>query len=347
LPSFPLKNELLETISFFFRKIVLLLLQHHIMFKRFVIVLGLISTVGLGDLFAQDPEFTQFYANPLYLNPAFAGTARCPRVCFNYRNQWPGISGTFVTYSASYDQHIDAIGGGVGLIMTNDRAGQATINTTNISGIYSYQLNVSREFSIKMGLQATFMQKSVDWTKLNFGDMIDPRRGFIYNTNEVPGVTNKTNVDFSAGVLGYSRKYFFGFAVHHITEPDEGFLGTSKLPMKYTGHAGAVIPLGGKYSESSISPNILFQKQQDFQQLNLGVYVTKGPIVGGVWYRNADSFILLVGFQQDLFKFGYSYDVTISKLTNATAGSHELSFQMQFQCKPKKKKFRTISCPSF
>jgi type IX secretion system PorP/SprF family membrane protein len=317
------------------------------MFKRFVIVLGLISTVGLGDLFAQDPEFTQFYANPLYLNPAFAGTARCPRVCFNYRNQWPGISGTFVTYSASYDQHIDAIGGGVGLIMTNDRAGQATINTTNISGIYSYQLNVSREFSIKMGLQATFMQKSVDWTKLNFGDMIDPRRGFIYNTNEVPGVTNKTNVDFSAGVLGYSRKYFFGFAVHHITEPDEGFLGTSKLPMKYTGHAGAVIPLGGKYSESSISPNILFQKQQDFQQLNLGVYVTKGPIVGGVWYRNADSFILLVGFQQDLFKFGYSYDVTISKLTNATAGSHELSFQMQFQCKPKKKKFRTISCPSF
>lgn len=317
------------------------------MFKRFVIVLGLISTVGLGDLFAQDPEFTQFYANPLYLNPAFAGTARCPRVCFNYRNQWPGISGTFVTYSASYDQHIDDIGGGIGLIMTNDRAGQATINTTNISGIYSYQLNVSREFSIKMGLQATFMQKSVDWTKLNFGDMIDPRRGFIYNTNEVPGVTNKTNVDFSAGVLGYSRKYFFGFAVHHITEPDEGFLGTSKLPMKYTGHAGAVIPLGGKYSESSISPNILFQKQQDFQQLNLGIYITKGPIVGGVWYRNADSFILLVGFQQDLFKFGYSYDVTISKLTNATAGSHELSFQMQFQCKPKKKKFRTISCPSF
>jgi len=277
------------------------------MFKRFVIVLGLISTVGLGDLFAQDPEFTQFYANPLYLNPAFAGTARCPRVCFNYRNQWPGISGTFVTYSASYDQHIDEIGGGIGLIMTNDRAGQATINTTNISGIYSYQLNVSREFSIKMGLQATFMQKSVDWTKLNFGDMIDPRRGFIYNTNEVPGVTNKTNVDFSAGVLGYSRKYFFGFAVHHITEPDEGFLGTSKLPMKYTGHAGAVIPLGGKYSESSISPNILFQKQQDFQQLNLGIYITKGPIVGGVWYRNADSFILLVGFQQDLFKFGYSY----------------------------------------
>jgi type IX secretion system PorP/SprF family membrane protein len=316
------------------------------MMKRLVIVLAL-CTVGMGDLFAQDPEFTQFYANPLYLNPSFAGTARCPRICLNYRNQWPGITGTFVTYSASYDQHIDAIQGGVGFLFTNDRAGQATINTTNISGIYSYQLNITREFSMKIGMQATYAQKSVDWSKLNFGDMIDPRRGFVYNTAEVPNVTSRTNVDFSAGLLGYSRRYFFGFAVHHITEPDEGFLGQSKLPMKYTGHAGAVIPLGGRYGDSNVSPNILYQKQGDFEQLNLGIYFTKGPVVGGAWYRNRDSFILLLGFQQDLFKFGYSYDVTVSKLTNATAGSHELSFQMQFECKPKKKKFRTVSCPSF
>lgn len=317
------------------------------MMKRLVIALGLVLSVGLGDLFAQDPEFTQFYANPLYLNPAFAGTARCPRICLNYRNQWPGITGTFVTYSASYDQHIDGISGGVGFLFTNDRAGQATINTTNISGIYSYQLNITREFSMKVGLQATYAQKSVDWSKLNFGDMIDPRRGFVYNTTEVPNVTSRTNVDFSAGLLGYSRRYFFGFAVHHITEPDEGFLGQSKLPMKYTGHAGAVIPIGGRYGDSGISPNVLYQKQGDFQQLNLGIYFNKGPLVGGAWYRNQDSFILLLGFQQDLFKFGYSYDVTVSKLTNATAGSHELSFQMQFECKPKKKKFRTVSCPSF
>jgi type IX secretion system PorP/SprF family membrane protein len=317
------------------------------MMKRLVIALGLVLSVGLGDLLAQDPEFTQFYANPLYLNPAFAGTARCPRICLNYRNQWPGITGTFVTYSASYDQHIDGISGGVGFLFTNDRAGQATINTTNISGIYSYQLNITREFSMKVGLQATYAQKSVDWSKLNFGDMIDPRRGFVYNTTEVPNVTSRTNVDFSAGLLGYSRRYFFGFAVHHITEPDEGFLGQSKLPMKYTGHAGAVIPIGGRYGDSGISPNILYQKQGDFQQLNLGIYFNKGPLVGGAWYRNQDSFILLLGFQQDLFKFGYSYDVTVSKLTNATAGSHELSFQMQFECKPKKKKFRTVSCPSF
>ncbi|MGL4599431.1 MAG: PorP/SprF family type IX secretion system membrane protein [Bacteroidia bacterium] len=318
------------------------------MLKRLFIAFGLVICAGFSEnLYAQDPEFTQFYANPLYLNPAFAGTARCPRICMNYRNQWPGISGTFVTYSASYDQHIDGIAGGVGLLFTNDRAGQGTINTTNISGMYSYQLNITREFSMKFGIQATYAQKSVDWSKLNFGDMIDPRRGFIYNTNEVPNVTSRSNVDISTGILGYSRRYFFGFAWHHITQPDEGFLGVSKLPSKYTGHAGMVIPIGGRYGESSFSPNVLFQKQQDFQQLNLGMYFTKGSLVGGAWYRGRDSFILLLGIQQDLFKLGYSYDLTVSKLTNATAGSHEISFQMQFECKPKKKKFRTVSCPSF
>ena len=102
---------------------------------------------------AQDPQFTQFYANPLYLNPAFAGAQRCPRVCLNYRNQWPALTGTFVTYTASYDQHVDPIGG-LGLLVLQDKAGESTLTTTNVSGIYSYQLNVTREFSIRLGLKA-------------------------------------------------------------------------------------------------------------------------------------------------------------------------------------------------
>jgi type IX secretion system PorP/SprF family membrane protein len=316
------------------------------MLKRLTLATVILFSMLMCDsAFAQDPQFTQFYANPLYLNPAFAGTARCPRVILNYRNQWPAISGTFVTYSASYDQHIDNLSGGIGLLVTNDKAGEGTLNTTNFSGIYSYQLNINRRFSIKAGFQATYAQKSVDWNKLTFGDMIDPRRGFVYTSAEQQNQLKRSNVDISAGLLGYSKVYFFGASVHHLTEPDEGFLGQSKLPMKYTVHAGAVIPI--EKDESSISPNILFQKQQDFQQLCLGLYLTKGPIVGGLWYRNQDSFIALIGFQQGLVKFGYSYDVTVSKLSNATAGSHELSFAMQFECKPKKKKFRTISCPSF
>ena len=339
--------------------------------KLIAVCLGISSLMVFrtSEIKAQDPEFSQFYAAPLYLNPAFAGSARCPRIGLNYRNQWPALSKTFITYAAAYDQHVDGISGGLGLLVMNDKAGEGTINTTSISGMYAYQLNVSRDFSIRMGLQATWMQKRLDWDKLYFGDQIDPRYGFVYNTQEGrPEDLSKSYPDFSAGILAYSSKVYGGVAVNHITEPDEAFIleGSSKLPMKITAHLGAMLPVGDtrvyKYAASRdegtyVSPNILYQQQASFNQLNLGVYVLKSPLIGGLWYRanfgkdqfiSSESFIALVGVQKGLFKFGYSYDVTISKLTsNATAGSHEISFGVQFECRPKKKRFRTISCPSF
>ena len=316
------------------------------MFKSAIIYTLTCITLST-DVSGQDPEFTQFYANPLYLNPAFTGTTICPRANLNYRNQWPGIQGTYVTYSVSCDRYVDAISGGLGLLVMNDKAGKGTLTTTNASLMYAYSHPINREFSIGFGAQAGFFQKSIDWSKLTFGDMIDERRGFVYNTNEQQLLKSKTNADFSAGILGYSSKYFFGFAAHHLTRPDEGLQGESRLPMKLTGHAGASIPIGNKQEHISISPNILYQQQQDFQQLNLGMYINKRDFVAGLWYRNNDALIIVLGFKQRFFKVGYSYDVTISKLSNATAGAHELSFSVQLGCKPNRPKYRLIDCPSF
>lgn len=314
------------------------------MLNKFLAFLTLL--IFLTEIKGQDPHFTQFYANPLYLNPAFAGTARCPRIALNYRNQWPNLSGTYVTYSAAFDRHFDFAAGGLGLLIMNDDQARGTLRTTNASLIYSYHAPVTRYFSLKFGIQATYFQKTLDKTKLNFGDMIDPRRGFVWNTNEVVPIAQKRNADFSAGILGYSKNYFFGFAAHHITQPDEGMLGTSKLPAKFTGHAGMIIPLE-KGNESYLSPNILFMAQEKFRQLFLGMYYVKGVLTAGLWYRNMDAVVALIGIQNNNFKFGYSYDITVSKLAGNTAGSHEVSFQILFECKPKKKKYRTISCPSF
>ena len=63
----------------------------------------------------------------MYLNPAMTGSDRCPRFVMNYRNQWPGLqNGQFVTYSASYDQHVDAVAGGLGVMVMTDREGDGT-----------------------------------------------------------------------------------------------------------------------------------------------------------------------------------------------------------------------------
>ncbi len=335
------------------------------MLKR--IILSIIIGFSLSAQ-AQDPQFTQFYANPLYLNPAFAGSAKCPRFNLNYRNQWPALKQTYITTSASYDQHFDGINGGLGLLVLNDKAGEGTISTTNISAMYAYQLNVNRKFSMRFGLQGSYVQKKLDWEKLTFGDMIDPRYGFVYQTQEVRPKETRSYVDFSGGVLAYTSKVYGGLAVAHMTQPDEAFIvkGSSKLPMKITAHIGALLPVGDTYSGyrgkanrdegTYISPNLLYQQQAAFNQLNFGMYILHSPMVGGLWYRGnlgqkslvaSDAFIALIGIQKGMFKFGYSYDVTVSKLSNSTGGSHELSLGLQLECHPKKKRFRAISCPSF
>ena len=306
---------------------------------------------------AQDPAFSQFYSNPLYLNPAFAGANNngCPTATLNYRDQWPGIGRTYVTYSSSYDQHVDALGGGLGIIVAQDKSGSGNLNTLHASLLYSYLLEVNRDFTVKAGFEASYRTLNLDWDNLTFGDMIDPTYGFIYNTDEdiVNNANNVSFPDFSAGVLGYTKNMFFGVAAHHLTQPNQGFISVSQLQRKYTAHIGGNFPISRyRNNVTTISPNFLYQKQQEFQQFNYGIYINRGPIVGGLWTRNSvknfDSFILMFGLVQDAFKFGYSYDITISNLRNSnTLGAHELSFTLFMPCKNRSKSFNTISCPQF
>lgn len=119
-----------------------------------------LALVCFQQLLAQDPEFTQFYASPMYLNPAFAGTSKCPRLVMNYRNQWPSLSGAFVTSAVSYDQHVNAVRGGLGVMFMNDRAAQSTLTSNTISAVYSYLQPIGKKFSMK-GLCKCLIFKSL------------------------------------------------------------------------------------------------------------------------------------------------------------------------------------------
>lgn len=318
--------------------------------KKLIVLFSCV--VVLFNANAQDPAFTQFYANPLYLNPAMAGSNGCPRFGVNYRNEWPQLSGNYVTYSASYDQYFKNISGGFGVIATHDQQGQGTINTSMLGLIYSYHLTLNRKWKMLFGARAAWYQKFLDWDKLTFGDMIDPRRGFIYATGDVPRGGSRGFFDASAGMVIFNKNFFAGGAVHHLNRPNESMIiGESKMPMRFTGHIGAEIQLGqkSKYANStSIMPNIIYQYQNGFQELNIGTYIKYGSFNFGAWYRNRDAFILTLGINTGKFKLGYSYDVTVSKLNNGVSGgSHEVSLGINLNCKSKPASFRTISCPSF
>ena len=326
--------------------------------KAFYLILA--SLFVYADARAQDPEFTQFYAIPLYTNPAFAGTGSCDgggRAVINYRNQWPSLPGTFVTMAASYDQHFDKIGGGIGLMIVDDRAGEGLLSSTSVSAVYSYQWRVTKNFAMRFGIQGSYGQRSIDWNRLRFEDQIDPTQGFIRNTNEPWGTNQVSFANFGAGMLAYTNAFYAGFAAHNIIEPNQSFYGSKDaiIPMRFTGHGGVVIPLDGRrIPESTFSPNVLFMMQNKFTQMNVGFYINKGPLVTGLWFRqtfgeygNSDALMALVGFRKDKFKFGYSYDLTVSGAKSAAPGSHEVSAGIEWCARTRPMKYRKLSCPDF
>lgn len=336
------------------------------MHKRIIVFLTVVLAFSTMRVEAQDPMFSQFFANPLYLNPAFAGTNVCPRFSFNFRDQWPMLTGTFMTYTASYDEHFDKLSGGIGVFLLGDRAGEGgCINTYSASIMYSFKLKVSRKFNIRLALQATYQQKILNWSKLTFGDMIDPKYGFVYATEEQqPAKLSRGIFDMSAGFLGYTPHLYFGAAANHVTRPYEGFLvqkgsdsPEARLPVKWTAHIGAYFDLKRKsrketsFGDISISPNFIYQHQLKFNYFNQGFYLNFYPFTVGMWFRecptNADAFILMFGLEHDRFKLAYSYDVTVSKLANTTGGSHEVSFQLLLPCPEKRRALKDLKCPSF
>jgi len=324
--------------------------------KIFMLLLVTITTTN-----AQDPEFTQFYANPLYLNPAMAGTAQGPRFVLNYRNQWVGLPYSFVTYSGSYDQYFDAIGGGIGLQFMYDVAGDGQLSTSSMSLAYSYHLNLSPKFTIKASLQTAIQQKRIDFEKLIFPDQLHPRLGVVRETIEnlpAPGLYNMDPyIDFSAGFMGFTGKFYTGFAVNHINTPKVTFLNdaSSVLNMKFTAHGGMMIPLEQSREPSKFfSPNIIVQSQAKFFQVNLGGYYIKNSFVTGVWWRqtsrNIDAVMALIGFQKEPFKVGYSYDLTLSDVRLGGRGSHEISIIIELdqpKYKSQQTKWRKLNCPTF
>jgi len=306
------------------------------------------TTVGVR---AQDPEFSQFYANPLYLNPAMAGVEGTAKVFLGYRNQWPGATNPYSTYQASYEQYLEPLQGGIGIHVMNDRQGGGVFNTISLDAVYSYHLQVSRELMVTGGIQASMGHRNMSPVGLVLPDELAG--------NPVTTLTGYSRIypDFSVGFAGFYRNLFGGVAVHHLHQP---FTGASdnpntRLSRKFTAHVGAMIPIYEKRLGKEVlqvSPNLVFIQQDTYQQLNYGLEVVYSNLLGGVWFRQDLMFsygtaIFSVGYGNDQFRVRYSYDAKLSApdVHIPSLGSHEISMVIIFENINKSNKHRAIKCP--
>lgn len=325
---------------------------------------------------AQDPQYSQYYAAPLYLNPAMAGGELTGRVGFNYRNQWPSIDAQFTTFSAYYDTYLPDYNSGIGIHVMQDTEGAAKLRSTTISALYSYELKIGESAYFRPGFQASYIRREIGfYENLVFANQINPSDPFgpTLPGSDIPGLGDPIGMlSLSVGGLFFTENLWAGFSAHHVNEPNQSFIeGISPLPMKLSFHAGYRIDLGegsmrGDFThmrkKRSFTPTINYKRQGPFEQLDLGAYFYIEPIVFGLWYRglpykpveqqsNRDAIVMMFGVNLlSGLNIGYSFDYTVSQLGIQSGGAHELSLSWtlpnQYQGKPTRRD-TVLPCPKF
>ena len=301
--------------------------------------------------YAQDPYFVQAHNNAMYLNPALTGCFIKPVISVSGRLQWPQLTGTYTTMSASYHQLVRLIHGGIGAYYMHDDAGDGTLMMDRVNLSYALHLEIGEELTVRIGGSGGYVKRTADWNKLTFGDMIDPRYGFVYPTTEVRPRSSITFWDFGAGFVIYTEKLYLGGAIDHLNEPDESFISQAsggKLPAKIMVNPGCNIRLGDAASLFSINPDLIYTKQKNFSQTVISVTAKLKYFLLGSGYRSNDGIIFSLGGEGKFFRIMYSYDRVISRLANSFGDSHELfiSFRL-YKIKPSKGKWTPINMVAF
>lgn len=331
--------------------------------KYFNAILLLIATVTI----AQDAQYSQFYSNPLYLNPAFAGTGHNSRIALNHRLLWPSLPQAFRTYSISIDYSADVYNSGFGFLMHTESEGTVDLQTTTGSFIYSYQLVIHKELVMRPAIKFGHTIRGFDQSKLLLGDQLDFGGGITSQDPGLRALKLKNYWDIGTGVLVFTPKYWFGLAIDHLNRANISLLeGDDKLQYRYSAHIGGRfilsknVPTG--VTPASIAPSALYKRQGNFQQLDVGASVHMQPLVVGAYYRglpflsngfggiSQDAIIIQVGIEYASAEFGYSFDVQLSQIDIVTGGgAHEFSLQYNFHLpwRNRNKPAKKLHCPAF
>ena len=333
--------------------------------KLLVIILMIFST----QLFAQDPHFSQYYAAPLYLNPALSGTTNSHRIVLNNRIQWPSLPRAFTTYAVSYDFYKPELKSGFGFMATTDRAGTAALRATTLGFIYSYKIQMDQRWVLSPAIYFGWGNRGMDFNELVFGDQIEFSNQAVPSNDPIVGQLDTENYfDSGFGFMFYSPTTWIGGSWWHINQPDISFLDReNRIPAKYTIHGGTRLEVkGGPWKRASVSyftASFIYNLQGPFSQLDLGVNYHVDPMMVGFWFRgipiaqnvlgnfSRDAIVFSTGLRFNSFQFQYSYDFTISELSVRSEGAHEISMEYQIPKfnnplrVPRNK--RILPCPTF
>ena len=322
--------------------------------KRLVAILFLLGTISLR---AQDIHFSQIDANPLLLNPAYAGFYDgMGRFGVIYRNQWASVSTPFQTFAVTGEIALlrhpaERSGLSLGLLAYNDVAGSLHYGTLSgtLSLTYYHAINRRKNSILSFGLEGGYGQQGFNPDR---AEMDDPRETFDLQQVRYPLL--------GAGIAWYyqpngSLLTRVGFAARNINRPNISYmhLDDTRLEPRFNIYARAEYRC---WQSVALMPAMLFQFQKDYKEFTYGLnvkwFVMEEPqmqfsLSGGLALRQGDALIATLGMEYNALLFTFCYDANISQLANAshTIGAFELGLVYRL-AKPSKKK-TAIKCPTY
>lgn len=338
--------------------------------KKLIYIIAILLSVT--SLKAQDPHFSQFFASPLTLNPAFTGLFSGDyRIAGNYRSQWQSIGAPFITGTVSGDFGIlkNYINPndiwGVGILAMYDKQGPNGAMSTNyvaLSTAYHKSLDPEGNHTLAIGLQGAYVTKRVDISKMTFGDQINPDGSTTGGTTEAISKPSLSYFDPNIGILyngliGEASNIYAGFSYYHVTQPYESFYDkmndANRIHKRITAHAGGSFPVNGN---NRIFASALYMKQGTASEKTIGAAygfllndMPEDPTMFyiGSWVRFNDAVNPYVGLEVKGFQVGLTYDTNISSLKPASnaRGGLEISV-IYIHRSDGNNKYKTL-CPKF
>ena len=299
-----------------------------IMIMKNKIITIILVFLGVGALAQQNASFSNYFFNPLYINPAYAGSREFFSGTMVNRSQWVGVEGAPETQSLSIHSKIYKSNVGLGLYAYSDEAGP--LKNTGLSAVFAYHIKLGAETNLSFGIAGTLNNIKIEFEKIH-----------IENPND-PSFTNNSSFslipDANFGAYLYKDRFYTGISVRHllqsrikmqnvqgdnnakfyrhyfftsgfVTELNENFSVRPSLMLKYVKAAPMVY---------EINTSVIYH---DKLYIGAGFRTSKRIKISG--YDNS----VLSTIEYDIsrsFRLGYSYDFCINRTGSYTKGSHEI-----------------------
>lgn len=344
-------------------------LQHHIIksIKYKVVIVFIALFITNLQLIAQDLNFSQYFNTPLLTNPANTGFAPDYdyRGGINYRNKW-GVAqnNPYKTMSAWGDAQLmgnKLLNGwvGVGASLITDVAGTGNLKSTKGNISFAYHQVISDNSLLSGGFGVGIVQKRVDFSKLTFDNQWN---GSFFDINIPSGETFATNaVNYLDLSLGLNYAWFasdnfylnMGVSLQHFNRPRESFFASNvdaRVAQRSNIFANASIKLNDFWI---INPNIYYSQMAKTTELVGGFRAFRNlsddgmhQLILGMYYRNGDAAIPMVGLQAGGMQILVNYDATINSAStfNQTRGAYELSITFNGLYNNKSKNLDALRC---